>query len=60
MTDPTESEQAAPGAASDQAGECLEHLDKTNLATLAREQGMAALDVVGAFCDRLREIESRP
>ena len=60
MTDSTESEQAAPGAASDQAAEYLEHLDKTNLATLAREQGMAALDVVGAFCDRLREIESRP
>jgi hypothetical protein len=59
VVDPTENEQAALEAASDQAGEYLESVGETDLAKLSREQWMTLLEVaVTAWTDRLRELET--
>lgn len=59
MVDPTEHEVAALETASDQAGEYLESLGKSDLAALSHDEWMTFLEVVvTGWTDRLRELES--
>lgn len=58
MVDPTEHELAAMEAASDMAGEYLDSLGKTDLATMDREEWMVLIQcVVSTYGDRLRELK---
>ena len=57
VVDPTEAEIAAIQAASEPAGEYLDSLGKTDLATLAEDEWLCLLEVVvTAFQDKLREL----
>ena len=58
MIDPTEHEVVALETASDRAGEYLESLGKSDLASLSRDEWMAFLEVVvTGWTDSLRELE---
>lgn len=57
MVDPDEREEQAIEHASDQAGEYLDSLGRTDLATLSREEWLTLLQVtVTAFQDKMREV----
>ena len=57
MIDPTPNEQAAMAAGGDAAGEYLESLGKSDLATLSPAEWRQLIEiVVTGYCDTLREL----
>ena len=57
MIDPTPNEQAAMAAGGDAAGEYLEGLGKSDLATLSQPEWRQLIEiVVTGYCDALREL----
>lgn len=57
MIYPTPNEEAAIAHGGDMAGEYLDSLGKTDLATLTREEWLTLLTaIVGGYCDHLRDL----
>jgi hypothetical protein len=60
MIDPTPNEQAAMAAGGDAAGEYLEFLAKSDLATLSAAEWRQLIEiVVTGYCDTLRELAAQ-
>lgn len=61
MIDPTEQEIEAIQAASEPAGEYLESIGKTDLATMTEEEWLTLLEVVvTAFSDKMAALAEEP
>ncbi|HMQ92667.1 MAG TPA: DUF6511 domain-containing protein [Amaricoccus sp.] len=58
MIDPTPNEQAAMAAGGDAAGEYLESLARSDLATLSPAEWRQLIVVTG-YCDTLRELAAQ-